>query len=62
VPRRAAGQADICEYPLARNLVLLATTIASEIVLQWLADATRRSLSATLRDWVVQPVEKPAGA
>jgi len=62
VPRQVIATTDVCEYPLARNLVLLATTIASEVILQWLADSTRRSLSATLRDWVVQPVEKPAGA
>lgn len=46
---------DPCDYPLARNLVGLAVAVASEAVLSWLADASRRSFTVTLRDLAVRP-------
>jgi molybdopterin/thiamine biosynthesis adenylyltransferase len=55
VPRDVAG--DVCDYPLARNLVLLIVAIASEAVIQWILDGTRTNWSATLRDFAVRPLE-----
>jgi molybdopterin/thiamine biosynthesis adenylyltransferase len=55
VPRDVAG--DVCDYPLARNLVLLAVTLASEAVIRFLLDGTRGDWSATLRDFAVRPLE-----
>ena len=58
VPRDAAG--DVCEYPLARNLVLLAVAIASETLVGFVLDGMKRDWSATLRDFAVIPMESAA--
>jgi hypothetical protein len=55
VPKDVAG--DVCEYPLARNLVLLAVAVASETLVGHVLDGTRPSWSATLRDMVISPME-----
>jgi molybdopterin/thiamine biosynthesis adenylyltransferase len=52
--------ADVCDYPLARNLVLLATAIASETIMAYVADEARRNRSITLRDLAIRPLENPA--
>ena len=52
VPRDVAG-GDVCDYPLARNLVLLSVVIASEALLRFVASGSRESLSATLGDLAV---------
>lgn len=41
---------DVCDYPLARSLVLLTTGIACEVLADFVADGTRRDVSMTLRD------------
>lgn len=58
VPQDVAG--DVCDYPLARNLVLLAVAIASETLVRFVLDAKRESRSATLVDFAVKDLE-PAG-
>jgi hypothetical protein len=58
VPEDVAG--DVCEYPLARNLVLLAVAIASETLLGFVTQGERRSRSATLRDLAVRELEQPS--
>jgi molybdopterin/thiamine biosynthesis adenylyltransferase len=55
VPRDVAG--DVCEYPLARNLVLLAVAVASEALIRFVLDGVKCDWSATLRDFAVRPVE-----
>jgi molybdopterin/thiamine biosynthesis adenylyltransferase len=52
VPNDVAAT-DVCDYPLARNLVLLTTALAAETILRFLADGTRINRTATLRDFVV---------
>ena len=49
-------QDDICDYPLARNLVSLAVAVASETVLKFLADGTRENWSITLKDLTITPM------
>ena len=46
--------ADVCDYPLARNLVTLSVSIASETIFTFLATRERKSWSATLADFAVQ--------
>src|SRR5262245_25714572 len=58
VPNDAAG--DVCDYPLARNLVLLAVALASEALVRFVLDGTRASWSATLGDFAVRPLDAPA--
>ena len=55
VPQDVTG--DVCDYPLARNIVLLAVAIASEVVIRFLLDGARQSVSVTLGDFVVREVE-----
>lgn len=57
VPRDAGG--DVCDYPLARNLILLTTAVASEALMTWVTCGERRSLSVTLGDLLVRAVEAP---
>lgn len=55
VPRDVAG--DVCEYPLARNLILLAVAIASETLIRFVLTGERESRSATLKDFSVHNLE-----
>ena len=55
VPQDGAG--DVCDYPLARNLVLLVVALASEVILRFALDGLRLSWSVTLRDFAVRPFE-----
>jgi molybdopterin/thiamine biosynthesis adenylyltransferase len=42
---------DVCDYPLARNLVTLTTSVACEVVLRWVATGARESYTVTLGDF-----------
>jgi molybdopterin-synthase adenylyltransferase len=55
VPRDVGG--DVCDYPLARNLVLFAVTIASEAVVRMVGAGERRNWSGTLGDLAVRGIE-----
>jgi molybdopterin/thiamine biosynthesis adenylyltransferase len=55
VPQDVAG--DVCDYPLARNLVLLVVALASEVILRFVLDGSRQNWSVTLRDFAVRPLE-----
>ena len=57
VPADVEG--DVCEYPLARNLVLLAVAIATETLLGFVVLGQRTSRCATLRDLAVRELERP---
>jgi molybdopterin/thiamine biosynthesis adenylyltransferase len=51
VPRDVAG--DVCDYPLARNLVMLTVAVASELALRFVVTGGQHSRSITLRDFAV---------
>jgi molybdopterin/thiamine biosynthesis adenylyltransferase len=55
VPQDVAG--DVCDYPLARNLVLLAVAVASEAVVRFAVGGERAAWSASLGDLAVQPAQ-----
>jgi molybdopterin/thiamine biosynthesis adenylyltransferase len=55
VPQDLAG--DVCDYPLARNLILLVVAVASEAVVRFALTDTRHDWSITLRDFAVRPWE-----
>lgn len=55
VPNDVAG--DVCDYPLARNLVLIAVAVASEAVVRFAASGARENWSLTLGDFGVKPFE-----
>ncbi len=51
----SAAQDDICDYPLARNLVTLAVAVACESIIEFVATGARRSHTITLRDFAIRP-------
>jgi len=55
-----AGQ-DVCDYPLARNLVLLTVAVAAETLLTYEASGVQENRSITLRDLAVRTLELPTG-
>lgn len=55
VPSDIAG--DVCDYPLARNLVLLAVAIASESIVRFVGEHVRENWSATLCDFAIRPID-----
>jgi molybdopterin-synthase adenylyltransferase len=48
---------DVCDYPLARNLVLLTASVASETLVRYLLDRRRENWSITLADFAIRPME-----
>jgi molybdopterin-synthase adenylyltransferase len=55
VPNDADG--DVCDYPLARNLVMLTVAVAAETLVRSILDDDHRNWSMTLRDLAVRPLE-----
>src|SRR5262245_17582040 len=55
VPQDVPG--DVCDYPLARNLVILVIAVASEGIIRFVLEGARQDYSATLRDFAVRPLE-----
>jgi molybdopterin/thiamine biosynthesis adenylyltransferase len=55
VPNDVAG--DVCDYPLARNLVLLVVAVASEAIIRFALNGVRQDWSATLKDFAIRPLE-----
>ena len=46
---------DICEYPLARNLVTLTVAVACEVTIHFTATQQPQSFTVTLGDFAVKP-------
>ena len=55
VPQDVGG--DVCDYPLARNLVLMAVAAASEVLIRDVLTGLRQDFSVTLRDFSIRPLE-----
>ena len=55
VPQDVAG--DVCDYPLARNLVILVVAVASEVIVRFALARTRENWSVTLRDFAIRALE-----
>jgi molybdopterin-synthase adenylyltransferase len=55
VPNDANG--DVCDYPLARNLVMLTVAVAAGTLVRSILDEDHRNWSITLRDFAVRPLE-----
>ena len=49
---------DVCDYPLARNLVLLTVAVAAETLLHSIGSGARDSWSITLRDMAIRILER----
>lgn len=61
VPSDGAGP-DVCDYPLARNLVALCVAVAAEVTLRFLLDGKREAYSLTLGDLRINPEQDAAGS
>ncbi|NES82089.1 MAG: ThiF family adenylyltransferase [Moorea sp. SIO2B7] len=53
----SATNDDVCDYPLARNLVMMAVAIASEVIINFVATGKQESYTLTLGDFAVKPFE-----
>ena len=51
----SAAQEDVCDYPLARSLVLFAVALACEAVAAYVARGTQESRCLTLQDAQIHP-------
>jgi len=52
VPKDVAG--NVCDYPLARNLILVTVAVAAESIVAFAADGQCKSWTITLRDLAVR--------
>jgi molybdopterin/thiamine biosynthesis adenylyltransferase len=48
---------DVCDYPLARNLVILTVAVACEVIINFVASAQQQSFTVTLGDFAIRPFE-----
>lgn len=48
---------DVCDYPLARNLVMLTVAVACEVIINFVASGEQKSFTVTLGDFAIQPFE-----
>ena len=48
---------DVCDYPLARNLVMLTVAVACEVVMSFVVSEQQQSFTVTLGDFAVKPFE-----
>ena len=46
---------DVCDYPLARNLIMLTVGVVCEVVINFIARAEQQSYTITLADFAVRP-------
>lgn len=49
------SQDDICDYPLARNLVMLAVAVASETIINFIDKGKKENFTITLSDFAIKP-------
>lgn len=45
---------DDCDYPLARNLIMLLTGVASEVIVRFVVSREKRSYTITLEDFKIE--------
>jgi molybdopterin-synthase adenylyltransferase len=47
---------DVCDYPLARNLVMLTVAVACEVIVGFVATKEQQNLTCTIGDFAVRPL------
>jgi len=50
-----AVEGNACEYPLARNLILLIVAAGSEVILRFILESRKENYSVTLKDLKINP-------
>ncbi|NEP59908.1 MAG: ThiF family adenylyltransferase [Symploca sp. SIO2G7] len=48
---------DVCDYPLARNLVMLTVAVACEVIITFVASGKQQGFTITLGDFAVKPID-----
>ncbi len=57
VAPNAPPAGNVCDYPLARNLVLVTVAVVSEVLIRFVLDGAKQDWSVTLGDFAVRPIE-----
>lgn len=57
IPTRKNKGADVCEYPLSRNIGMLANIIGIESIIKYLSSGEKKSYSITLGDLKITELE-----
>lgn len=52
----SAANDDVCDYPLARNLVMLTVAVAGEVIVRFVATKEQQNLTCTIGDFAVRPL------
>lgn len=52
----SAANDDVCDYPLARNLVILTVAVACEVIVTFAATKEQQNLTCTIGDFAVKPL------
>ena len=52
IPEPIKGM-DVCEYPLARNVIMMAVSVASEVLIRFLDNGSRQNYFITLGDFKI---------
>ncbi|MEG4585079.1 ThiF family adenylyltransferase [Microcoleus sp. MOSTC5] len=52
----SAANDDVCDYPLARNLVMLTVAVACEVIVTFAATQEQQNLTCTIGDFAVKPL------
>jgi molybdopterin/thiamine biosynthesis adenylyltransferase len=47
---------DVCDYPLARNLVMLTVAVACEVIVAFVATKEQQNFTCTIGDFAVKPL------
>jgi len=56
-PPEPSTAADVCEYPMARNVILLATAVATDVLIRFLESGVKENYSITLKDFKIRPMD-----
>lgn len=52
----SAAKDDVCDYPLARNLVILTVAVACEVIVTFAATKQQQNFTCTIGDFAVKPL------
>jgi len=57
VPKDAVGP-DVCDYPMARNLIVLCATVAAEVAVRFIAEGQQENYTITFGDLRINAEER----
>jgi molybdopterin/thiamine biosynthesis adenylyltransferase len=57
-PPEPSSGPDVCEYPLARNIILMAVAVATDVLIRFLDTGVKENYTITLKDFKISPMER----